>query len=78
MYKGRKTKAIVIVDHTQNWQNLMTKAIEKNRNVLYDDEQTVNSLLRLFMKNADLCVQAINRHRFKKDSQKLSDIGPTE
>lgn len=60
----RKFRGILIHDPTQKWYKAARAIVEKHSNVLYPDEQTVTSFLKLCIKYGDACIQTITRERF--------------
>ncbi len=59
--KGRKSQQIAIADKDRQFYNIAKAAIEKHDNVLYNDEKTVAAFIRLLIKNADVCMEAISK-----------------
>ena len=57
--KTRKTQSIAISDPDQELYNTVQDAISKHENRLYRDERSVQSVLRLIIKNMDICLEAI-------------------
>jgi hypothetical protein len=60
----RKFKGIMIHDPQQKWYKIGRAIVEKHSNVLYPDEQSVTSFLKLCLKYGDACIQTITRERF--------------
>jgi predicted secreted protein len=61
--KQKRTVHFVISDPDGSWYALAQKAIADNESDLFPDEKTPQNLVRLFLKNADVCIKAIRQNQ---------------